>query len=300
VSTDVNLYYKRTHHALVDQVLGFDLIQSPYEENVGEVRNTGIEAALSVSIVQSRAFAWSLSVNGAINHNKLLSIEPGFQEQIGQQGETRNVAGYPLYGLWGQRETYVDRNHDGILEANEVTLDTAYSYAGSSIPTQTLALSTHVGVLGGAIALGASFDYSGGYRVFNADAQNPAGDLYLREQNVPGAPLWLQARAVAYSKYGPGTTPSGFLEDGSFVRFRELSVTFALPQRWAKTVRVENLSLTAAVRNLALWTRFTGPDPEVTGPGLGSGSVGNNDARAINFQAVPLARELFVRLNLGL
>jgi hypothetical protein len=193
---------------------------------------------------------------------------------------------------------FADRNHNGVLEANEVTLDTAYSYIGSSIPTQTASLSTQVAIFGGAIAFGVKSDYSGGVRVYNADPPGSASLQYLREQNVPGAPLWLQARAVAYSKYGG--TPSGFLEDGSFVRLRELSVTYALPQQWAKKVRLGSLSLTGAARNLALWTRFTGPDPEVSGPELGGGRIGHNDVRAIDLQAVPLPREWFVRFNLGL
>ena len=45
---------------------------------------------------------------------------------------------------------------------------------------------------------------------------------------------------------------------------RELSATLALPDRWARAAHFKNLSLTGAIRNVFLWTPFTGGDPEVT------------------------------------
>jgi hypothetical protein len=74
-------------------------------------------------------------------------------------------------------------------------------------------------------------------------------------------------------------------------------------------VRAQSLSLTAAVRNLALWTRYTGPDPEASNGGQGASNIQsaptsnglavNNDVRG-DFGAVPLARYWVVRLNVGI
>ena len=91
------------------------------------------------------------------------------------------------------------------------------------------------------------------------------------------------------------------------VRFRELSLTYSLPVAWAHRVRVANLSLTGAVRNLALWTRYSGSDPEVSGSQnavarnfvTGTNQV-NNDIRVGDFGAVPLPRYYVLRLNVGL
>ncbi len=92
--------------------------------------------------------------------------------------------------------------------------------------------------------------------------------------------------------------PQGFFEDATFVRFRELSLAYTIPRT--------RFSVTAGVRNLALWTRYRGPDPEVGGgdgynvisrPESNTTIVANN-ARYDGF-AVPLARYWFVRLNVG-
>jgi hypothetical protein len=271
-------------------------------ENVGAVRNSGMEASLSALVIKSWAVSWSLLVNGAVNHNKLLTLDPGFQQQLLTPTQ-RQAAGYPLYGYWATRLTYADRNHDGLIEPAEVTVSDSASYIGSSLPTQTGTVSTYVGLFGGAIAVGASFDGAGGYKIYNSNAMYTAyNGVYLREQNVRSAPLWLQARAVAASENRYYACCSSFFEDGSFVRFRELSLTYTVPPRWVHLARLTSLSMTAAVRNLALWTRFTGPDPEVSNPGGGNNPAtgSNNDLRQSGTQAVPLTRQWFLRVNVRL
>ena len=58
-------------------------------------------------------------------------------------------------------------------------------------------------------------------------------------------------------------TDAGYIEDASFVKLRELSLTLLAPNDWARRVGSTNLSLTLAGRNLATWTDYTGFDPEL-------------------------------------
>ncbi|HEX6939868.1 MAG TPA: hypothetical protein VF158_10690, partial [Longimicrobiales bacterium] len=51
--------------------------------------------------------------------------------------------------------------------------------------------------------------------------------------------------------------------DGSFVRLREVAVTFALPAPWAARLGASGASFTIGGRNLAIWTDYEGGDPEV-------------------------------------
>jgi hypothetical protein len=185
-----------------------------------------------------------------------------------------------------------------------VTQDTAASYQGSSLPTQQASFDTHLSLFHGTLSLGALFTYQGGYKVYNSFALQQAENGVLEAQNVAGAPLSQQARAIAINEYY--YTPAGFLEDGSVLRFQELSLTYALPARWARKARVRALSLTGAVRNLAYWTRYTGGDPgasSVSAQGTVSGTnvtyAINNDLRSSNASAVPLARYFQFRLNVG-
>jgi TonB-linked SusC/RagA family outer membrane protein len=308
VTFELTGYSKTTHDALVNVNTGATLGNYTYQENIGEVRNTGVEGTLTAAIIQNRSVTWDVGVNASVNHNTLVSLAPGVVAQIavagvGLQPEFRMTPGFPLYGIWGQKATYADKNHDGIIESNEVTLSDSAEYLGSSLPTQEVSMSTHVGLFGGAVTLGALVDYRGGYKIANEAAAEGDEAEATRGANDPKAPLWLQARAAATNTYFAFS--SLYAEDGSFIRFRELSLTYTLPRSVVRLVRAQSLSLTAAVRNLALWTRYTGPDPETSNATnvqfapTANGLTVNNDVRA-DAGAVPLARYWVVRLNVGI
>jgi len=64
----------------------------------------------------------------------------------------------------------------------------------------------------------------------------------------------------------PSRSVAGFIEDGDFLRFRELAVTGTLPKEWADIFRSRSITATASVRNLGiLWTKYRGMDPEAFG-----------------------------------
>ncbi len=316
VSVEVTGYSKTTHDALVSTGTGWEAGGLPYEENVGKVRNTGVEGALSATVVQTRALAWDLSLNASINRNTLLTLAPGIpiQQFTGTFSTYRFQPSYPLYGYWSPRVQYADLNHDGVLEAGEVTVADSLSYAGASLPTREASVGTRVGLWNGALSVHALLDYRGGFHLLNTigffgtvlGAQND------RASNDRTAPLWEQARDVAAEKiylsgldgYDP---PVGFYEDATFLRFRELSLTYTLPHAFVRVLPAQSVSLTAAVRNLALWTGYTAADPEANNV-LGANAklsptsntfVVNNNLRE-DYGAVPLLRYWVLRLNVGL
>ncbi len=315
MSIELTGYSKTTRNALVSAGTGWDAGGFPYTENVGEVRNAGVEGVVTAAVVRGRALSWDLTLNASLNHNKLLALAPGIlsQQLYGDQARYRFTPNYPLYGYWGPRVQYTDLNHDGVIEPNEIVLADSLSYVGSSIPTREASLGTHLGLWGGAVSVGALVDYRGGLRLANMTALLESENIQSdRASNDRTAPLWEQARNVAAQAifvsgadgYAP---PAGFYEDATYLRFRELSVTYTPPHRLARALRLEHVSLTGAVRNLALWTRYTGADPEVVNssgfnaqlnPTSGTSFV-NNDLRE-DLASVPLLRYWLVRLNMGL
>jgi hypothetical protein len=58
-------------------------------------------------------------------------------------------------------------------------------------------------------------------------------------------------------------TIAGFVQQADFVRLRELSITANLPERYARSLRARGLALSLAGRNLGLWTKYGGADPEI-------------------------------------
>ncbi len=308
IDIELTGYSKTTRDALVNVSLKEDVCCYIYQENIGKVRNAGVEATVTAGLVRGQATTWDVVANASINHNRLLSLAPGIPDQqvYGGALNFRQAPGYPLYSIWAPRVAYADANHDGIIEANEVTLADSATYVGPSLPTREASVSTRVGLWRGAVTIGGLVDYRGGYQIVNGVAEYADYNGNTRQTNDPRAPLWLQARAVENSNFVFNALDA---EDGSFLRVREISVTYAIPRAVTRALHTRSVSLTGAVRNLALWTRYTGPDPEVNnlsyavgnvqGNPTGGGLLVNNDLRA-DAGGVPLARYWVVRLNVGL
>jgi hypothetical protein len=93
-----------------------------------------------------------------------------------------------------------------------------------------------------------------------------------------------------------GVAQEVYFEDGSFVRFRELAVTYTLPPSIANRMAARGASITLAGRNLALWTDYSGPDPEV----IGSNATGR-EAETIrtDFLTLPQTRRWVAQFNLS-
>jgi TonB-dependent starch-binding outer membrane protein SusC len=90
------------------------------------------------------------------------------------------------------------------------------------------------------------------------------------------------------------------VSDGDFLRFRELSLTYTAPRGAAARVGARNLSVTLTGRNLLLWTKYQGVDPEVAYIGNGGQSgVDANFVESIDAFGFPIARRIGVSVRLG-
>jgi len=281
-------YHRLSHDALVNGTLGPSTGVTGQFINIGSVLNTGWEGALEVRVIDSRTMTLSLTANGSTNSNKLLSIGPGVTVGTQRQGPSQ-VPGYPLYGWWDRPLLgFNDTNHDGIIEPGEVQVAATSQFMGSTIPTRQLTLGGSAAVLGGVLTISTLLDHRGGF----VEPVNSLiyGCLFLsncRAVNDPTAPLEDQARAVAAMGFNTGP----YVVSGAFWRWRELSVTARLPARTARIIGARSMSVTVSGRNLALWTKFPGVDPE------GSFNPGT-DVSGESLSAPP-SRYLLLRVNLG-
>ncbi len=298
---ELTYYSKVSHDALVNVTLPASGGARTEQENIGSVRNYGFEGSATLHALQTRPIDWDLTVGGSVNTNRLVSLAPGIAPVEGSAFyytvQYRDVPGYPIYGIWAPRLHFQDLNHNGIIDPNEVSTDSTMSYIGPGLPTRQLTLSTSIGLVDGRIRIGAQFDHRGGYRIENFSAENNVdGTLRAPTLNDPRTPLWRQARAVSGQLiYTP--VNSGYMEDGTFTRWRELSVRYLLPNGLVRAARARSASVTLSGRNLALWSHYTGPDPEVTTVGYG-GSL-PIDASFDNY-SFPQVRTWVMRVDLGL
>ncbi len=298
---ELTYYTKLSHDALVSVVLPGSIGGVAEEENVGSVRNYGVEGSVTTHLLDLRRLQWDVTVGGSVNTNRLASLAPHVPPVEGLAmaflAQYRDVPGYAVNGLWAPLLHYQDLNHDGIIEPNEVSVDTTMRYMGPGLPTQELTFSTSVGLWGGRLRVGTQFDHRGGFTIENVNYENTVdGFLTTRALVDPRVPRRQQARAVAAQLiFSP--LNSGYMENGTFTRWREVSLRYLMPDPLAHALRARSMSITLSGRNLLLWTRYTGPDPEATTIGV-SGSL-PLDA-SLDYNSFPLVRTWAMRVDVAL
>ncbi|MBX6330596.1 MAG: SusC/RagA family TonB-linked outer membrane protein [Gemmatimonadaceae bacterium] len=270
VNLEVTHYNKTSKDALISRVLppSIGTGATVRFENLGEVRNTGWELLLTAQLLRREAFSWDIGFTGSTNNNKLVSL--GGVPNIVLSSTQQHREGYPLYGWWARGlVSYQDKNGNGIIEYNadpalsEITVTDTAVFLGYSLPRRELTFTNGFEFLDHHLRLGALIDYKGGFKTYNnterircASRNNCSGLIN------PNASLFEQARTVAV-RLDPSRTVAGFIEDGDFIRFRELNLSFTAPDSWARSFHGQRLSASFAVRNLGiLWTKYTGVDPE--------------------------------------
>lgn len=261
------------------------------------VRSSGLEAALSATILETGSLSVHMDASAAFPRTRYEGT-PRYVYAIDLASQ-RLTPGYPVAGYWAPPILgYEDRNPDhridtaGCLTREFPSASTCevqlgeIAYLGSPIPTREFSL--RPSVTRRRITLSALFDYRGGNKLFNVTAYVRCLEQLCRASQDALAPLADQARAVA-AELG---SPAGYIEDAGFWKFRELSLAVAAPETWAAKLGARRLGLTLAGRNLATWTKYGGPDPEVSSDGYESLS-------ATDYFTQPAVRSFIMRLDIG-
>jgi TonB-linked SusC/RagA family outer membrane protein len=290
LSVDLTYYNKRTKDALIARVIapsvGADSLRF---ENLGAVVNRGLEALVTARVVDRDLFAWDVGVNAGYNTNFIADMG-GVPPIIGTT--TRQAQGTPI-NAWFQRPyTFQDTNGDGIIEATEITVADSAVFVGYPNPRWELQYTSGFDLFSRRLRLNFLFDHKSGYYQLNGTERiRCESRLNCRGEIDPTAPLWEQARSVALRET-ESRTQWGFIEKATFIRLREASATFELPERWVQAFRATRASVTVAGRNVWKATGWTGMDPEANYFEGATGVVSN-------FQTAPPPTSWTLRLNVG-
>ena len=267
VNVDFTYYNKKTKDALIAQPIAASAGPSSLTvtRNLGSVQNKGLELQVTTTLVSTAAFGWDLTVGGSHNTNKIISLGVNAQgapnPTIGT-GITRDSVGLPVNGFFAHPYTFADKNGDGIITPDEVTVSSTYQYFGYSQPRDIVSVQNGFDLFHRAIHIQALLDYRGGATLYNQSTSFYCQQTSTcADETLKGTSLASQARLVAL-RYENPSTAAGYLENGQFWRLREVSATINLPNRFAHSIRAQDASILFAGRNLHVWTRYTGVDPE--------------------------------------
>lgn len=257
--------------------------------NIARVTNKGVELTFDAQLLQTRMLTWGLRMNGSHLANKLVDV--GDVILAAPQG-TRNVVGYPLFGLWDRPYTFADANADGVITPNEITIATADAYKGSTLPEYEAGVSNSFQLFNNAISINTLLDYRGKFWNSYTIGQNRCvSSKNCETVNKPGSSLEDQAAAVAAGSAALNNTRWGLFQKNDFIKLREVSVAGNVPDRFVgRYLRGRSAQLVLSGRNLAtLWTKYPGIDPEANRLANGNDDLGTP----------PALRTYNVRLNLA-
>lgn len=320
-------YYIKTTR---DLLLPFQLPSSAgfrsITTNRGELENRGLEITLSGDIVRGREFGWTSNLNYSRNRSKVLDLGgldfiPGprvdnnfinenitgqyvgepFSTFIGYnhigliQFHDFTVNGDPLFAALSDQTTvgmqkWEDLNHDGIVNAEDRLFlgdpnPKFYFGFNNDFTYKNFSLNVFInGQYGNKVFNIVPIYIGTGYTIYNNTLEWWENRWTLENQhNDPRYP-----RRNAQNTFRPANT---YVEDGSFVRLRNVSLRYDIPFKSTQTIR--SLQIYVSGTNLITLTNYSGMDPEVN-------LFGNrDDAIGVDFFAYPQTRTFTLGLRLG-
>ncbi|MGI8509439.1 MAG: SusC/RagA family TonB-linked outer membrane protein [Gemmatimonadaceae bacterium] len=273
MNIDFTYYHKKTTDALIAQPIAASSGASgvpgntnlTITRNLGSVQNSGVEATITTTLVDNANFGWDLTVGASHNSNKILSLgldATGKPNPTIGTGTFRDSVGLSVNGIFDHPYTYADKNGDGIITPDEVTVSPTYAYYGYSSPRDIVSIQNGFDLFARKVHLQALLDYRGGASLYNSSTRFYCQNTSTcADETLQGTSLAKQARIVA-QRYENPSSAAGYYENAQFWRLREISATLILPSRLAASIRAQDASLLLAGRNLHVWTKYTGVDPE--------------------------------------
>jgi TonB-linked SusC/RagA family outer membrane protein len=298
LSLDVTYYSKITTDALYSAVLppSFGSVASQLR-NLASVKNSGVEISVNAQLLQRDAIGWDVNISSSANDNKVVSLG-NTPPQLGTT--TRIVAGYPIAGLWARPITgWQDKNGDGLLTyfadaaRNEVFVGDSAIFRGYATPRYMTTLTNGVDLFSKKLRFQTMWDWRSGGKWYNNTERIRCTRPNCAGRNDLKADFIDQATNIAANEHAARTL-DGFFQSGAFVRLREASLQYTFSNDMAKRLlRGRSLSAVVTARNLKLWTKYRGTDPE-------SGFNTNDGTEAPSeFQTVGPPSYFIMRLNIG-
>ena len=284
--------------------------------NIGSMQNVGFELGISSKNTTSKKFEWTTDFNFSLNRNKVLKLGPNdapieidewgyFVTQVGQP--LSNYKGYIFDGVYNNQSQvdnsvhYLgaapgdpiirDVNGDKKIDVNDRTI------LGNAQPNFTAGLTNTFkyknfefsfmlqGVFGNEI-----WNQQTRFSKFWNDSRNSYASVtnYWKSEQDPGDGKTFKpyatypANALGKAAFIQGYS-TYWMEDGSFVRIKNLRLGYTLPQSLFKNIPVKSARVYVNAENLHVFSKYVGFDPENSTYSVGTSSVpGANGGNAAN------------------
>ncbi len=322
ISASIDVYRSVTDNLLVfvplEAYFGYDV----RPENNGKIENKGLDVHAFMRIINRPRFQWDIEAWYSLNRNKILEIEGEKLvssvlggEVVNQVGEkAHSFYGYIFNGVYATTQEaedlglvnermvpyqagdaiYEDRSGpdgepDGIINDYDKTI------LGSSMPDYYGGISNSFTY--GRWSLSAFFQYVSGNELYNYIRYQNENMMGLENQSTKVLSRWQYEgqqtevpRAVFGDPVGNTSFSSRWIEDGSYVRLKNLTLSFTMPEGMLKLRKVQ---IYISASNLLTLHHYLGYDPEFA-------HSHNHITQGIDYGQTPQPRQFLAGIKIGL
>lgn len=305
VNFTAEAYVKNTRDLLLNAPLPTSTGFSSAIQNIGKLQNRGIEFSINSTNIQSEKFKWDTNFNISFNRNEVIDLvgQDIFQGSIaGGRGEASIVReGLPLGSLFGFVFAGVDpaTGNAFYLDRNNVSTFTPTAedrrVIGDANPDFFYGFSNTFSYKG--FGLFVFIEGSQGNDILNATRIETEGLLDPKNQSTAVLNRWRQPGDItnipraSFGNSDNSRISTRFIEDGSYVRFKAVSLSYDFSGALLEKLKLTGLRLYATGENIFTITNYSGFDPEVNAFG------GSNTIRGIDFGTYPQTRNLIVGIS---
>ena len=306
-------YIKETRDMLVKASIpitsGFEDTSITYT-NAGKVSNKGFEMSLHTINLQGGELSWETNVTATYNKNKIKSLNsdvPYYINQVNNSYLTMLAEGYPINVFYGyvtdglfqtpeevQKHAvqtgaeagdirFKDLNNDGVINDDDRTV------IGNPNPTWLFSMNNSLSYKG--FELSVYLQGVAGNKIYNANNIDLTGMAAAYNQTTDVLDRWRgegTSNSMPRAVYGDPNQNSRvsdrFVENGSYLRLKNITLAYNFPKQWLRKLTIENARLSISCENVATITGYSGFDPEV-------------DINGIDQSRYPISRTFNVGLN---
>ncbi|PTR01508.1 TonB-linked SusC/RagA family outer membrane protein [Mucilaginibacter yixingensis] len=321
VNLTVDAYLKQTNRLIFKLDLPYTSgFARTNGANIGKLQNKGIDIALSTDNIRGK-FRWSTNYNMSFNRTKITDLpqlvigdptSSDFTESLpGLYGTTLPTSIYRVgeavgsffgYKSSGVNPTtgnmvYQDTNGDGKINAADRVI------IGNALPKFTGGFTNTFSYKGFDLSVFLYFSY--GNQVYNQTrailermAGYNNGDVKTLQYWTPtntttDVPKPMFNDPVVTNSLTNGEMSSRWVEDGSFIRLKNITLNYNLPATFLKRLHIQSAKVFISGQNLALWTHYSGYDPEAQNQSVKNSQLG------IDYAVQPQPRTLSAGFNVS-
>ena len=274
-------YNEETSDALFEVPLSMTTGMSRVYQNIGAIRNRGIEASINASVINNNNLTWNIYANMTWNKNKIIKLstdEPiEYTYQIIEEGR-------PYRQFYMKEYAGVDRENGKPLwylneEGNETTSDynaATKRYVGDADPKVLGGFGTNLSWKG--FDFNMNFTYRLGGKVFDSGASFTGFGMANRTplKDVALNSCTEENKDAKYPQYIYGDpnkatqTSSRFLYSSNFLRISNMTLGYTVPVNLTKKIFIQKLRAYISIDNLYTFTSndFVGYNPETYSNGV--------------------------------